>query len=265
MARAGDNFYTFTTQFLHIAPPKPRRAHAPMDACGHGPPTAPARAAGAVRAALVSDPYTALRQPTTLACRGGGSMRRLCATILTRGMTRGPRVRMRRRATETFQFSRTCGAQLLHFYVVHFLGVILLSRCSSSRCARSRQREREVGMAALSGRTSHRVPFALMRSSANPRPTSYGRRDAALLCSAGAFLGRGAAAMRRLRGALGSSACASYCGHALYGCVWNCFDLLSSHRQLCACKSHRCVQTLRWTTMRSRAWCKLPFQAIRVR
>ena len=31
MARAGANFYTFTTptdQFLHIAPPKPRRAHA---------------------------------------------------------------------------------------------------------------------------------------------------------------------------------------------------------------------------------------------
>ena len=69
MACADANFYTFATrtaQFLHIAPQKPRRAHArpwihvDMDR------TVP-RAAGTVRAARApaSNPHTA-RQPTTL-------------------------------------------------------------------------------------------------------------------------------------------------------------------------------------------------------
>ena len=69
MARAGANFYTFTTptdQFLHIAPPKPRRAHARpwMHVDMHMDRTVP-RAAGTVRAAPVSGPHTA-QQPTTL-------------------------------------------------------------------------------------------------------------------------------------------------------------------------------------------------------
>ena len=39
-------------------------------------------------------------------------------------------------------------------------------------------------MAAVSGRMRARIPLALMRSPANPRPTSYSpaRRGAALLC-----------------------------------------------------------------------------------
>ena len=48
--------------------------------------------------------------------------------------------------------------------------------------------EREVGMVAVSGRTSPRVP--LDRCPANPRtPLRMARRDAALLCSAGGFPG----------------------------------------------------------------------------
>ena len=59
--------------------------------------------------------------------------------------------------------------------------------------------DREVRMAALSGRTSPRIP--LDRYPANPRPPlRIARRDAALLCSAGAFPARRDEA---LRGALG--------------------------------------------------------------
>ena len=45
-------------------------------------------------------------------------------------------------------------------------------------------------MAAVSGRTSPRVPLAHVRSPANPRPLrGSDQRDAALLCSAAGFPG----------------------------------------------------------------------------
>ena len=50
--------------------------------------------------------------------------------------------------------------------------------------------EREVGMAAVSGRMRPRIPLAHMRSPATPRPPlRTAQRDAALLCSAAGFPG----------------------------------------------------------------------------
>ena len=121
MARAGANFYTFATltaQFLHIAPQKPRRAHArpwihvDMDR------TVP-RAAGTVRAARApaSNPHTA-RQPTTLvppihpaqaSCEK--SENESCDAIPSSAPAVAGPPPVRRS-----KFLRACGAQLLHFY-----------------------------------------------------------------------------------------------------------------------------------------------------